>query len=186
MASKRQDVRITKTQRALAYAMLSLLEKNGFARITVNDICQEALVSRSTFYAHFEDKYQLLLFCMQALREQLAARTDAAAPYDFLLGTLKGIQEHAQVYRNIFLADPSRELLRMFQGHFAKVLEKVLPEHRDADESIPSGIATEMLSAYFTGGIGTLLMWWIERNFPISAEKMAACQWQLLQAALAR
>lgn len=183
MATKRQDVRVTKTQRTLAYAMLALLEHNAFAKITINDICQEALVSRSTFYAHFEDKYQLLSFCMQELRRQLSERTDAMEPYDFMLASLKAVQEHANVYRNIFLADPSRELMRMFQGHFYRLLERVMPQRKS--HVIPIDVATEYLSVYFTGGIASTMSWWIEQGFQISAEQLAQCQWLLLESVMA-
>lgn len=56
MREDKQDLRIKKTQRLLALAMLTLLEKEGFSKITANDICTEAMISRSAFYSHFEDK----------------------------------------------------------------------------------------------------------------------------------
>ena len=55
MLSTGQDIRITKTHMALSKTLMDLLEKKSFQKITVNDICQDAMVSRSTFYMHFED-----------------------------------------------------------------------------------------------------------------------------------
>jgi len=43
-------------------AVLKLLNRRNFEKITVNDICEEALVSRATFYAHFNDKYDLFKY----------------------------------------------------------------------------------------------------------------------------
>lgn len=55
-----EDIRITKNKRSIESALLQLLEEKPFEKITVHDICQLALVSRSTFYAHYVDKYALL------------------------------------------------------------------------------------------------------------------------------
>ncbi|WP_233654983.1 TetR/AcrR family transcriptional regulator [Staphylococcus chromogenes] len=45
---------------AIIKAMVALLEKEKFDQITIKQICVESGVHRSTFYAHFEDKYQLM------------------------------------------------------------------------------------------------------------------------------
>lgn len=55
-----EDVRIIKNKRVIENAMILLLQRKEFSKITIQDICQEALVSRSTFYAHYLDKYDLL------------------------------------------------------------------------------------------------------------------------------
>lgn len=41
-------------------AFLDVLETKDFEKITINDVVQRAHVSRSTFYAQFEDKYDFL------------------------------------------------------------------------------------------------------------------------------
>lgn len=55
-----QDIRIIKTKRNIEQAFMVLLNKKTFRSITIQDICEEALTSRSTFYLHYLDKYDLL------------------------------------------------------------------------------------------------------------------------------
>ena len=55
------DLRIKKTKRILFDALIRLMAKKNFEKIKVSDICEEALINRSTFYAHYEDKYDLLV-----------------------------------------------------------------------------------------------------------------------------
>ncbi|VDG19472.1 hypothetical protein [Lactobacillus pentosus] [Lactiplantibacillus mudanjiangensis] len=55
-----KDVRKLKTERDIQHAMLQLLTTKNFRQMTVADICQASLTSRSTFYAHYLDKYDLL------------------------------------------------------------------------------------------------------------------------------
>ncbi|MEJ7346162.1 TetR/AcrR family transcriptional regulator, partial [Staphylococcus haemolyticus] len=57
-----KDLRVIKTKRALSTSLYVLLEKHAFSNITVNQICNEALTHRTTFYKHFYDKYDLLIY----------------------------------------------------------------------------------------------------------------------------
>lgn len=55
-----EDRRITKTKRSLKSAMIGMLAKNDFEHISITELCQNAEVSRITFYSHYNDKYALL------------------------------------------------------------------------------------------------------------------------------
>lgn len=55
-----KDLRILKTERAIHQAFFTLMKKNGFEKISVKDIADAAMISRNTFYLHYNDKYDLL------------------------------------------------------------------------------------------------------------------------------
>ena len=42
---------------SLIHALINLLHKKTFYKISVNELCAAAQVSRSAFYSHFDDKY---------------------------------------------------------------------------------------------------------------------------------
>lgn len=54
------DLRKFKSQRDIQAGLITCLKKKPFNEVTVNDICTQALVGRSTFYHHYADKYELL------------------------------------------------------------------------------------------------------------------------------
>ena len=58
---KKQDLRIMKTKKALYQSLIQLMKEKTFEEIRVSDICELALINRSTFYAHFDDKYLSLI-----------------------------------------------------------------------------------------------------------------------------
>lgn len=70
------DLRVQKTYKLLHTSLITLLEKQSFDEITVQAICDEAMVHRTTFYAHFEDKYHLLSSCLDYIIEHEAVFTD--------------------------------------------------------------------------------------------------------------
>lgn len=54
------DARVSHTQKALKEAMLSLLKEKGLRDITVKELCENANVSRATFYKYYKDATDLL------------------------------------------------------------------------------------------------------------------------------
>ncbi|WP_223388705.1 TetR family transcriptional regulator [Liquorilactobacillus hordei] len=48
------------TNQTIKKEFLSLLQTNKFYKITVNQICNAANISRITFYRHYSDKFELL------------------------------------------------------------------------------------------------------------------------------
>lgn len=54
------DLRIKRTQKAIKESFFILVEEKGFEHISVKDITDRAMISRNTFYLHYEDKYDLL------------------------------------------------------------------------------------------------------------------------------
>ncbi|MBS6514566.1 MAG: TetR/AcrR family transcriptional regulator, partial [Staphylococcus aureus] len=54
------DKRIKKTQRTLKQTMITFLKEQHIEDITVTDICDKSDIVRRTFYAHFNDKYDLV------------------------------------------------------------------------------------------------------------------------------
>ena len=56
---KKTDLRVIKTRKNIRDAYLRLLKEKDFEELTVNEILAEAMVNRSTFYAHYRDKYDL-------------------------------------------------------------------------------------------------------------------------------
>ena len=60
MTQQRQDRRSQRTQQALMDALIALLAVKRYDEISINDIIDRANVGRSTFYAHYQAKDDLL------------------------------------------------------------------------------------------------------------------------------
>ena len=57
----RPDRRVARSRRALKEALTDLILERGYESVTVQDVIDRADVGRSTFYAHFLDKDDLLM-----------------------------------------------------------------------------------------------------------------------------
>ena len=58
--NKKVDRRIVRTKRLLKHSLISLLNEKNFSDITITDLVNHSDLNRSTFYAHFRDKEELL------------------------------------------------------------------------------------------------------------------------------
>ena len=56
----KDDLRVIKTLEAIEYSLLKNLKEYSLSKITVDTLCKEARINRSTFYKYYSDKYDLL------------------------------------------------------------------------------------------------------------------------------
>ena len=173
------DYRIPKTIQALSSAMITLLEKQSFSKITVNEICEEAMVSRSTFYSHFEDKYKLLQFSIQEIEQIVFPKVRNMNLEELLFAFLENIQDNKKVLRNLMIAELDIELMEMLRQHFVSIFIEILKE-QNLDNTISQAKA-EVLASFYSAGISQTVALWIEKKLPISAQEMAKTLSELLQ-----
>ena len=69
---KRMDARVRRTRDALGDALVALMQEKPFDTITVQDVLDRAKVGRSTFYAHYSDKDDLLMSDAEEFFESLS------------------------------------------------------------------------------------------------------------------
>ena len=76
------DPRVKRTRQLLQRAFLSLMMEGRFRDITVQEIADRATVNRATFYAHFDDKFDLLDSAIrERFKQDLAARLGAESTW---------------------------------------------------------------------------------------------------------
>ena len=67
----KKDLRVIKTKKILYTTLIDLMKEKKFEEIKVSDICDQALINRSTFYSHYTDKYELLADYIIDLKKSL-------------------------------------------------------------------------------------------------------------------
>ena len=60
MAMDRKEFNRLETQRHIRRVFLALLKEKGIDGVSVNEICREAGIAKSTFYFYYADKYSVL------------------------------------------------------------------------------------------------------------------------------
>ena len=90
-AARKPDRRTLYTRRAVKDAMLELLEKQPYEKLTVAALCRQAEVTRSTFYLHYQSLDEVLnelldeaLMAAEAASNDMSVRERMAAVAELL------------------------------------------------------------------------------------------------------
>ncbi|MED4036017.1 TetR/AcrR family transcriptional regulator [Niallia taxi] len=73
MADSKTDLRIIRTKESILTALIDLIEEKGFETITVKDITTRANINRGTFYAHYQDKFDLMAKCEEKVMLEISS-----------------------------------------------------------------------------------------------------------------
>ena len=78
------DFRMKKTDDVIIKSFVDLVIENGFDNVTVKDIALKSMISRKTFYLHYEDKFALT----DAILQDILTWLDETLKKKRLLGRL--------------------------------------------------------------------------------------------------
>ena len=107
----RGDRRALRTRRALLAAFIELVLERGYAAIAITDIVERADIGRSTFYAHFRSKDELLIASMQWMFDILANSLSPDAPREPLDNVVAHYWSNRRLAR-VVLSHPIEPKLR--------------------------------------------------------------------------
>jgi AcrR family transcriptional regulator len=177
--ARNEDRRVQRTQQLLREALFSLIKEKGFEKLSVQDIIDRANVGRATFYAHFDNKEDLLLSGFDALRASLRKRqrealssqsnvdeTVFAYSYDLL--------SHVNEYRHLFRAMSGKRSGAAVQNVLHKLtIDLVRDDLKAMADRVESPRAvSDAVVEFIAGGLFGLLMWWLSGKARLSVEEL--------------
>jgi AcrR family transcriptional regulator len=155
---------------------MSLILRKGYDAITVQDIIEEADVGRSTFYAHYTGKEDLLRSGFQTLRRELkeaqhAARSKAEGSCEEPLGFSLAMFEHVARYTDAWYALVGGRGGVVVESEIRKVLAEIAREGLKGlkdDAAVPQELRVQfVVSTFFT-----VLAWWLDRRLGLPAAEV--------------
>nr|MCX3324190.1 TetR/AcrR family transcriptional regulator [Bacillus paranthracis] len=79
---------------------MDLLREKPFSSITINNICEKAMIHRSTFYRYYDDKYELFSDAANTIARNLFEQTKQGMDLERTL--FEEIIEYIDVNRTLF------------------------------------------------------------------------------------
>jgi AcrR family transcriptional regulator len=159
------DRRSQRTRRALHEALIRLIERRDYDEISVMDVTEEANVGRSTFYAHFVDKDDLLRSGTEHFRAMLlqsaAANEDRDGPLAFGLFMIEHLRERQDLYRALMQGRAGPIIMDRFRDYIAELVRaELVPARAKRQDAFKS----ELQVQFVVGAFMSVLTWWIERG----------------------
>jgi AcrR family transcriptional regulator len=185
MSAEPTDRRVRRTQDLLRRALLSLIQEKGYDRITVQDILDRADIGRSTFYAHYRDKDDLLRAGFQDIRAALAAERDAAERPGSKAGLLEpmhAVFDHVGRHRQFWASLSRKGGADLVTRILHQSVSDLVREHLRSRFPDTQADQTRLEAAiqFVTGACMGLVIWWLENDaVPYSAEEIQSIFRQL-------
>ena len=159
--SENADPRVRRTHEALREALVELTLEQGYGRTKVREVLERAEVARSTFYAHFEGKFDLMFGSMTLF--QLAPGPDGGVP------PVTRVFSHAGSFVDLYRALRDHGDLEPFR-------RKALGDLTTSLTEIFAGLAPaqppEFLGRFYAAALVESLFAWLEDGAGPSPEEM--------------
>lgn len=174
-----EDRRVKRSRQLLRDALQRLILKKGYNEITVQDILDQADIGRSTFYAHFRDKDDLLLSGLDQFRDTFEANSLLSLPHDKEEGSMDFVDislavfRHVEEYKSYAKALLKTEGNALIMGHLRHLIMDYARQWTQKREPLSGyGIPAELLAHHMANTLMGLMTWWVNRDFPFTAEQM--------------
>lgn len=159
------DRRVARTRTALYDALVRLIRNHDYDAISVEDILREANVGRSTFYAHFTSKDDLLKNSLERLKALLVATRDkhnlamqGGARIE-AWDASRALFEHVHEYTDVQLALAGGRGDAVLGEALSEVLADVLRDSLPAQAV--DGVPRELAIRHVVATFNTILHWWV-------------------------
>lgn len=172
------DRRIQKTKAAVFAAFETLLLQKSYDKITIQELIDKANIGRSTFYAHFETKDDLLRgMCGDLFDHIFSTQLKAEETHDFsgahgktksrLTHILYHLKDEEQRLNRIFSCESSELFWQYFRGPFAELVDAyICPVPRRKNPDLPQDFLVNHISSSFIETV----KWWFKNGLKESPE----------------
>ncbi len=172
--AQQEDRRTQRTQQALLDALMDLLKVRHYDAISVKDIIEKANVGRSTFYAHFQTKDDLLKSgferVLEMLLEQLVFDETGRTLSLDTAPLFRHAQGHAKLYRALAWGSGFELITTQGQVSLGEKILQRLSSIAPAEGQV--AVPLSILSYSLAGSLLILLKWWLENDMPETPEYM--------------
>lgn len=177
--ARTNDRRVQRTQQLLRSALFALIQERGFEGISVQEIIDRANVGRATFYAHFDNKEDLLLSGFEDLRAALRSRQReallrAASLDQRMFAFSRDLIHHVDEHRHLIRAMAGKHSGAVAQAVLLKLVIDLVRDDLKAigvERNCPSA---EVAVRFIAGGLFAMLTWWLEAKPRPSVQELDA------------
>lgn len=169
----KNDRRVRKTKKALQEALAKLLAEKDLRQITIRELTETADIHRATFYAHYQDVYDLYEQLEKSILSELNDIIDDGIINSYKVvykAVIDYVYDHAEVMK-MFFSTKSNNTLR---NSICELIEKKYLNIW-LFQSNRTEISDEMryLTTYNIQGCIAIIILWINSGFSYPKEKVA-------------
>ena len=168
-----EDRRTRRTRQLLRSAFLGLLKEKRYEDISVQDIIERADVARSTFYAHYVDKEDLLVGRLGVFSREV--RGQVQLPYAEKRRPLippscfwYNIMAHRNIFEIIAKDSAMDVTMKDLRNKLCANIQAEIQQQQSEQAAVPASLLVD----YLADSIITLIKWWVKQGMTYSPEQV--------------
>lgn len=174
---EKTDLRVIKTKKILFDSLLKLMRNKNFEKIKISDICEESLINRSTFYAHYTDKYELLVELFEEQKKLLLKdfedNENKLFSKEYLMELLSILIDHIDENSETYSAILANNRDGILIDFLIDAIERDVSDRlKNNNGIIDSNLPLDIIVKFYTGGLINIGVTWITRNEKYSKEEL--------------
>lgn len=175
------DLRVIKTLKQIDEALLENLSEMPFEKITVDQLCQTALINRSTFYKYYKSKYDLMEQYLKRIMEEFRKQMDVAfinaSPENIhhliyqknFEKALRYIYKHKKEYKILWTIPMEYEV---FSEMVQVIHDNILDNLWSQNNGLSPDLYADLYARLFASDMMTLVRWWLRYEEAVTIKEV--------------
>lgn len=168
---EKEDKRVRRTKRLLKEAFIELLKEKEFDKVTVTNIIEKADFNRTTFYNHYQDKYDLIGEIESELLDELVSATEKVyqeknyldlreiTPEDFFLF------DYIYEYKDYFILWKYQTDMPKFREKVSSIFSYLFNGKLKVEHNQNKLLTEKDMTLFAASGFMGLILEWINDDF---------------------
>lgn len=167
--------RVKMTKKMFRETLVGLMREKPLAQITIRELCAEADLNRSTFYAHYDSIYDLYRETEEEFLSHMVFVSGEETDPGEALRRLTGLAVYLKEHRNTFFALMENGT---FNSLCAKHAKKLARENQNLASPARNQAVFDLCTSFSIAGVNALFAEWLTNQSQMTPEDVARLVYQ--------
>jgi AcrR family transcriptional regulator len=175
------DPRVRRTRKMLRNALEELIINKPYSEILIQDITNQADLDRTTFYLHFKEKQDLLLYTIDEIFVEIMEGIPPMSSFTenfqvenpplWLIKLFDAIAARKEFFKHALSSQGVAVLFtHMIEYMASQIAIRISQMKRNSKSNlVPESFVVNYLAGSYLG----VILWWVKNNLPCSPEEAA-------------
>ena len=171
----KENIQVTRSKEWIYKALISLLKKNAFRKISIEDITKKAGVARLTFYRNYESKEDILINQGRKVYEKLMADLELGideenVTYSSIKKVISVFNDYAELFEVLLENNLEYLIMQSFEVEISHILNRIFGVDKEDKYKVK----------FYEGALFAIAIEWIKNSREESIDELTNIIYNLI------
>jgi AcrR family transcriptional regulator len=171
----KENIQVTRSKEWIYKALISLLKKNAFRKISIEDITKKAGVARLTFYRNYESKEDILINQGRKVYEKLMADLELGideenVTYSSIKKIISVFNDYAELFEVLLENNLEYLIMQSFEVEISHILNRIFGVDKEDKYKVK----------FYEGALFAIAIEWIKNSREESIDELTNIIYNLI------